>query len=427
METKIIYRTPVGNPERKYRQDKFIISTFKAKTEHVRRGIELCKELGFNMVEFGWVNPEESFQCITACEETGLDGIFQNWDFFGGFQESKGKVKVDIDKLKAYIAYTKKFRHVAGYYVWDEPLEEDKIQAAAEQVALMEALDPERLPFTVAIPSYNTMKTWKNQLFEGYLRQYTEVIKPAVLSLDYYPFRPHRVADGQQLDDSELFLDIALLRRLSLEKNIPMWFYFQTLDSPPTCGYEKLTPEQVRVQQYNALLHGAKGLQNYNVYNGAIMEDSTRGPLFYFTKDINYRCHQLGKTFMALTSVGIYHAPEVLRNHPAFDAYRESTKDSKVLAAKDLPFRCSVGEFEDIEGNRYLFVQNRDIYESRNFDLELKDTFRIYEVSQEDGMQFVREEAADHLEVKLCPGDAVLLRLQPAEEKAYLIDYVLQK
>ena len=379
------------------------------------------------MVEFGWVNPEDSFKCITACEETGLDGIFQNWNFFGGFQESHGGGELDLEKLEEYLAYTKKYRHVAGYYVWDEPLEDAKIKAAAEQVKLIESLDPDRLPFTVAIPSYNLLKTWKNGEFEGYLRQYTEVINPAVLSLDYYPFNPHRLEPGAQLEHSELFLDIALLRKLSLEKNIPMWFYFQTQDYPSTYGYEKLTPQQVRVQQYNALLHGAKGLQNYNVHNGAINEDSTPGPLFFFTKDINARCHQLGKTLMALTSVGVFHSPEVLQNSHAFDAYRQSPAESMVLAEEELPFRCSVGEFEDVEGNRYLFVQNRDIYESRTFELKLRRKFRIYMVSQEDGLQSERENETQCLKVSLYPGDAVLLRFQPSEEPAYLIDYVLKK
>ena len=105
METKIIYREPLGNPDRKYRQDRFIISTFRAQTKDIRRGLELCKELDFDMVEFGWVSPEDSYACVTACEEVGMDGIIQNWDVFGGFQTTKGEIKTDIKKIKDYIKY----------------------------------------------------------------------------------------------------------------------------------------------------------------------------------------------------------------------------------------------------------------------------------------------------------------------------------
>lgn len=53
--------------------------------------------------------------------------------------------------------------------------------------------------------------------------------------------------------------------------------------------------------------------------------------------------------------------------------------------------------------------------------------FGIYEVSQEDGMQTVREDKAESLTLSLDAGDAVLLRFQDSKETAYLIDYVLDK
>jgi hypothetical protein len=427
MKTKVIYRKPLGNVKRKYRQDRFIISTFKAKTQNIRRGLELCKEAGFNLVEFGWVNPEDSYRCVTACEEVGIDGIFQNWDVFGGFQTTEGDATIDVEKLKEYIEYTKKYRHVAGYYVWDEPYVDEKIQAAAEQVRTMEEYDPNRLPFTVAIPSYNDKWTWENGMFEGYLRKYTEVIQPAVLSLDYYPFVYKQPDKPEQLDSSKLFLDIALLRELSLEKQIPMWFYFQAQDDVMKYGYEGFAPEKIRTQVYIALLYGAVGLQYYNVYNGTITEDAKKGPLFEFVKELNGQVNQLGKTLMALESVGVFHSPEVLAGNEPFDNYRQPITESKILAEDELPFRCSVGEFSDCEENQYLLIQNRDFLVSREFYLKLKKDFRIYTVSKEDGMQVVSTENTDKLSLNLEPGDAVLLRFQDATEEAYLIDYVLEK
>ena len=62
-----------------------------------------------------------------------------------------------------------------------------------------------------------------------------------------------------------------------------------------------------------------------------------------------------------------------------FDAWRQPISDSEVLADVDLPFRCSVGEFVDVEGNRYLMIYNRDFLEKREFKLKLKKKFRICE------------------------------------------------
>lgn len=427
METRIIYRKPIGNATRKYRQDNLVISTFRALTKKPRKGLEMCKDLGFDMVEFGWVNPEDSYKCVSACEEIGLDCIIQNWDVFGGFQTTEGEAKSDVEKMRKYVEYTKKYKHVVGYYVWDEPYVDEKINAAAEQVQILEDLDPDRLPFTVAIPCYNDKWTWVNGLFEGYLRKYTETINPPVLSLDHYAFGHNKPERPRQLDNSKLFLDLALMRKICLEKKIPMWFYFQTQDGPGDYGYINFSPEKVRTQMFLALLHGAVGLQNYNVYNGAITEDAEMGPLYFSTKDMNHRCHQLGRTFMALTSVGLFHSPEVMDENPAYDQFRQSLSESEVLADENLPFRCSAGEFVDSENNRYMLIQNRDYFEKRTFNLNLKKEFRIYEVSQKDGDQSVLEDRTRALTLSLEPGDAALLRFQDADEEAYLIDYVLRK
>lgn len=427
MEKKIIKRQPLGNPKRLYRQDRFIISTFKADCPDVRGGIRAAKDLNFNMVEFGWVDPKRSLECMTACEEVGLDGVFQNWEAFGGFQETKGGDSLNEEALKKYLEHTKKYRHVAGYYVWDEPLQDEKIKEAARQVKIIEALDPDRLPFTVAIPSYNSTHTWENGRFYDYLYKYANVIEPAVMSLDYYPFSPRRPEPADQLDSSKLFCDIALLRKIALEKGIPMWFYFQSQDDPAKGTYHHLSPEKLRMQQFNAVLHGAKGLQNYNIREGALNADGSKGPLFWYTQDLNRRCLMLGDTLMALTSTHVFHSPEVLKDNPVFDLFRESPASSAVLADAPLPFRCSVGEFTDSEGNPYIFVLNRDYNERRPQKLALRTAFRIYEVSQLDGNQHLISDSSDTLELSLNAGDGRLFRLQDPAETPCLIDYVLEK
>ena len=48
-------------------------------------------------------------------------------------------------------------------------------------------------------------------------------------------------------------------------------------------------------------------------------------------------------------------------------------------------------------------------------------------MSQDDGLQSVKTNRAQNLSVTLQAGAAILLRFQDAEEKAFLIDYVLEK
>ena len=434
MKTKIIYREPLGNPDRKYRQDRFIISScmstaidFTEDKSDIRECIRQIKELGCNLTEYLWADKEMTEKCILACEEHGIDGIFQNWDAFGGFQGRQGNMQMNREEFDKFMEFNKNYKHFYGYYVWDEPLSDEAVDATAEQLNQIEALDPKRLPFTVAIPSYNATDTWDNGLFEKYLRRYAAVVNPAVMSLDYYPFSALRPEPENQLDDKHLFLDIALLRELSLKMKTPMWFYIQTQDMPMGERYFRFTPARMTMQAYNALLHGAKGIQYYCTVDGAIYRDGRKGPLFFQMQEMNYRMAQWGKTLMALTSEHVFHSPELLAGNENYDQFRDLLINSKVLADDELPFRCSVGEFADCEGNQYLMILNRDYMDKRTFKLNLKKAFRVYEVSGEDGLQSVRNRSTKCLNVGLAAGDAIFLRLQDVNEAPYLVDYVLRK
>jgi hypothetical protein len=134
-----------------------------------------------------------------------------------------------------------------------------------------------------------------------------------------------------------------------------------------------------------------------------------------------------GRTLMALTSKHVFHSPEVLRENRDFDRFRESTKESRVLENKELPYRCSVGEFEDSEGNLYLFVQNRDYKQERSFNIDLRRDFRVYEVSSKDGFQYLTNDSTKTLNLTLKAGDATLLRFDDPTNQPYLIDYVIKK
>jgi len=55
----------------------------------------------------------------------------------------------------------------------------------------------------------------------------------------------------------------------------------------------------------------------------------------------------------------------------------------------------------------------------------MKGEFRVYEVSKVDGYQDVICESTSKLSLKLAPGDAVLLRVQPANDEAFTCEYKL--
>jgi len=266
METKIIKRHPLGNPKRVWKQDKFIFSAFNGVSGNMRLGFLNAKEAGFNMLELGWAKSEEVDLAIPVAEEVGMDLMVQDWRYFGGFQETREKV-IDMKELEKYIEFSKKYRHIVAYYVWDEPYYQEDVEKAAAQLKIMEELDPERHPFVVAIPSYNKEYRYENDLFDEYMERYCDTIEPPVLSLDFYCIRG--LDDVTQIDNKKIYKDLFVMRRLCRKHQMPLWFYFQSSGDLSVVDGSMLGVNfrHIQLQVNLSLLYGTKGLQYYNITN----------------------------------------------------------------------------------------------------------------------------------------------------------------
>ncbi|MBQ9118389.1 MAG: hypothetical protein IJY11_04225 [Clostridia bacterium] len=421
MEVKIIKRKPIGNPTRKWRQENFILSTFSGIAKDTEKGLSYLKEANFNLVEMGWVDPKLVDEAILAAEKVGVDLLVQDWRYFGGFQDSIRNEIVD-GEIEKCIAKCQTPR-VLGYYVWDEPYMPADLEIAAVQTDIMEKLDEKRMPFSVAIPSYNGAYQYGNDLFDDYLKRYVDKVNPPVFSLDYYPFHTFKPNDESQLDECPLFKDLFLLRKHSLEKEAPMWFYYQGMDNPE---YAYISYEKMAMQAYLALLHGAKALQHYRAINAVIDKNGNKLPAFDDVKKLNGLVAPWGDTLMALTSTGVFHDDAVLANDPKRANYTEDFAGSALFDGR-LPHRISIGELQDGEGNRYALLLNRDYLSAKSIRLPLKNAANVYEINNNDGKQVLIKKDCTEIQLELAPAQCVFLRLQPAAEKPYLIEYELTK
>ena len=128
---------------------------------------------------------------------------------------------------------------------------------------------------------------------------------------------------------------------------------------------------------------------------------------------------------MALESKLVYHSADLKPYGQYAEHYvglADDITDSAVLSGS-LPKRISVGELCDQDGEQYLFILNRDFYEATDVKLNLKTPMNVYEVSKKDGKQYLLKENTETISLHLENGSAVLLRVQPGEEKPYLINY----
>jgi len=447
---KITYnRYPIGNKRFNWKQKEYTLSTFSylgapdeegdRLLEIVDRATKNCKEAGFNMLEMGWTPHNKAWAAVDACEKHGIDIIFQDLSIMGGMQHRYLENKITRDVAESVVNAFKDKKHMIGYYVWDEPVTDEQRFEARRQMDMLEELAPDALLFTVTVPSCNgggnpndpseLPKHWENGLFEPNFRRFVDIMDPPVLSFDHYPIGDYfhvlgdRVFDyEQQFDDALIWCDLGLARKVAKEKDLPFWFYYQGCNLFKWTTY--FTFPMVRAMMYMAAMYGAKGLQHYEAWESVIDNEGNKGKFFEDQKKIHAEFKALGNTLMALDSTLVYHSDDLLPGCEYMNGLKDDISDSEILTGT-LPKRCSVGEFSDAYGNKYIMIFNRDYEKELNASLPLKADYRIYEVSKKDGEQTVISDSAREINVSLGLGDAVLLRVQPAAEEAFICEYKL--
>lgn len=191
---------------------------------------------------------------------------------------------------------------------------------------------------------------------------------------------------------------------------------------------QDFSPEMLRFEVYRAILGGAIGIEYQSVFGEGIMKDGTRGKMFRYIQDLNYRITQYGRTLMALKKVAVYCTKDVLENIPELAKNIRPISESHILAEQELPNGVVIGEFEDSKKNRYLMILNADYTgDMKAFSFQLKNDFRVYRVNPHDGKQMISKEKNDVQKILVMPGDAELLRYQNVEEEACFIEYALKK
>ena len=436
MENRLLMRYPLGNPHRIWRQDNFILSAFcpgrlgikEEETEEqntkMRRAVKTCVDAGFNLLELGWASPERGMAAVWEAEKQGIGIIYQNLKRFGAMGQKN--VFCEKNDLPGAMEELGRWKSVRGFYLYDEPWYPEQMQTVRKMMDYAERVRPDLLPFTVALPSNLKCCAWHENAREPYVENFVGIIDPPVLSFDYYPIGPKTVPE-HQADHSRIWCDIQHFSDVARSRKIPFWFYYEGQNLH---NLDYFIFPMVRMAMHAALLYGPKALQHYTPY-GAVVDEETCGKGIFFEeqKEMNARMREWGNTLMAIDSDLVVHDSLIDPvNCPAFnEKYRHTMAESTLLKEKELPRRCSIAELSDAYGNRYLMVLNRDYEETQEFSLKLKYSSRLYEISREDGLQYVAAERAKSVDVRLEPGELAFYRVQRASEKPFTIEYMLDK
>jgi hypothetical protein len=215
---------------------------------------------------------------------------------------------VQLEKLDAFIARVRRHPALYAYFITDEP-NAATFPALGKLVAHLRERDPAHLAYINLFPTYASNDQLGNQgdavaAYQAHLRQFIDIVKPALISYDHYQF----ATNG---DSAQYFLNLGLIRHAALDAGLPFLNIVQAASWTPSVRVPK--PDEMRFLVYTTLAYGAQGV-SYYVYccpghtGGIANADGTPAPLYATLKGLNREFAAAALELQPLQSLGVYHA-----------------------------------------------------------------------------------------------------------------------
>ena len=231
-----------------------------------------------------------------------------------------------------------------GYYITDEPYPESEFPPLAEKIRELKAADPDHPSFI------NTLSTTGD-----FLRTYMDVVKPELLSYDFYQWW---WGSDRYYEKLEQFREEALLA------DIPLTCCIET--SAKTVGGPDYLPdnaEKLRLNVYTALTYGVKGIQWFNADGIFEPESAKLSKSGMDIAAINIELEQLGPVLVKLRSTDVFHTP------PLPKGTREAPTEHWIhLIGEENAAGLVLGMFKDAGKKRYMDAAEIDYFMVANRD-----------------------------------------------------------
>lgn len=247
-----------------------------------------------------------------------------------------------------------------GYVVADEPTTEE-FEHLAPVVAALRAADPERLAYINLLPDYVPPKLLAADSYADYLERFASEVRPALLSVDYYPFGEHR-------DRSSFFANLAALREAALRHDLPFLWIALAMPHGP---YRDPTEGELSWQVFHALAYGARGVSYFTYWTPqpdemhhrrGIIDGGRLTPRYFQVQRLNRQLRAVGGALRGWRSLAVA------------DARGEIATPLPIgpLAGVD-GGDFTIGFFGNGEGGIAALVVNRDYRNGATATLRLRD------------------------------------------------------
>ncbi|HWR54230.1 MAG TPA: hypothetical protein VN428_24195 [Bryobacteraceae bacterium] len=296
---------------------------------------------------------------------------------------------------------------VLGFYLRDEP--HSSLMPAMGRVSkILKELAPDKWPYVNLFP-YRVSQERMGTDYETYAKMLVDTIGQPFLSYDNYS-----LVDGEMLEYFYNNLDI--VRRISQDKKVPFW---NCILANAHFNYMEPSDATFHLQVYATLAYGGRGIQYFTYYSphngnyrlGAIDQFGNKTATWDALRRINLEIHALAPTLLKLRSTGVYHYPDV-PEHGTPLAESKLVRNVSMLQRYVKPpiqGRYLIGEFEDAQGRPHFMIVNKDLNNSFQFAIELRQPGRkLIRICNYSGKE---EEFGREMDW-LAPGAGILFRIE---------------
>lgn len=240
---------------------------------------------------------------------------------------------------------------VWGYHCGDEPYPEEEFPPIAARFEALRQADPYH-------PAFVNMLSTTGE----FLRKYMDVVKPEILSFDYYQWW---WGSDRYFGKLEQFREAAMLAGVPLGSCIEV-----TANPGVEWGDNTYLPDNARKLRQSLYTNLAYGVKMIEWFSSDILFEPETTLLTPAGKDVaalNAEIKALSPILAKLRSVGVYHTP------PLAAGTREAPKEHWLrLIGEQTKAGLVMGMFLDEEGGDYLMVTNRDYHRSQSVVVRLQ-------------------------------------------------------
>ena len=350
-------------------------------------------DCGFNLA--GFVAPDG----VDAVGRAGLKCIVSDERITSGVAEGLADEAAVADRVARAVGPLRDHPAVYGWYLRDEPAAGAYDMLAAWSRAVR-ATAPNHRPYINLFPIYATKQGLGVDTYGQYVDLFATKVRPAFLSYDNYSL----MADGSLRDG--YFENLEVMRAASLKHGMPFW---NIVLSNGHFRYSEPTEAGLRFQMYTTLAYGGRGISYFTYFTppignyrlGPIDPFGDKTPTWHALRRTNLQIHKLGPTYLRLTSVNVFHHPDV----PQGCAPIASAKVVGAVGGGDF---C-VGEFTGPDERPFAMVVNKSLRESCRFSVTFKAPGRVQMVNPYSGGTQAWAGENDWL----APGQGMLLTVEP--------------